>query len=408
MENPSSKHSSLSNPRIPPDSPAKSRDVWDKLAVVLPFFSALLIAVVGGLFTLTYKLQDERKAAVAAQVEEQRLDRDTRVRELEVIGTFLPYVTAKDEATQKVAILAINELASPRVARVVAELHPSLGAQRAFQQIADSPTASQAEREFAKRTLNEVFGYRLSARERGLVKANVFAGLPAMEIGLIREGYVTSYDPSLRIPVWSAYRPALRAADRIRPLFGADSDPRVPNPVRPGEYRGSGFSRGHMVRASAIVGVGAHADLRHTEAFYMTNVAPMRQAMNMGAWLALEGLVDKLLTETSAKPWVIAGTFVTRPVTEYIGPTGDIAVPDYFYKIIVWEHPDKTDPYMVAFLFPHDEILRRELVPFLSTVDAIEELTNLDFFAELDDSTEDLVESEPAEWFLDDISKPHR
>jgi|TARA_B110000971_G_scaffold103221_1_gene106192 endonuclease G len=64
-----------------------------------------------------------------------------------------------------------------------------------------------------------------------------------------------------------------------------------------------------------------------------------------------------------------------------------VSVPDQFYKIIY----DVKNQKMFAYLMPNKKIESRE--KYVVTVDSIEALTGIDFYADLSDDLEDKLEA---------------
>ncbi|WP_394363715.1 DNA/RNA non-specific endonuclease [Cellulophaga lytica] len=68
----------------------------------------------------------------------------------------------------------------------------------------------------------------------------------------------------------------------------------------------------------------------------------------------------------------------------------DVAVPNYFYKIVAKGKGDNLK--VIAFLFPHKES-KKELSSFVVSVDKIEKETGIDFFEALPKQTQDKLEA---------------
>lgn len=156
----------------------------------------------------------------------------------------------------------------------------------------------------------------------------------------------------------------------------------VNDPVGSRDYKGSGFDRGHLAPA---------ADMRlnyqsMSETFFMTNMSPQRSAFNSGRWRSLEAYF-----RNKVKSWGDAYV-VTAPFLkgEFEQIWSGVSIPDFFYKIAYF--PDKNR--MIAYFMPNKRLSGHKLEEFLISVDEIEELTGFDFFSELPDELEDMLESE--------------
>lgn len=150
--------------------------------------------------------------------------------------------------------------------------------------------------------------------------------------------------------------------------------------VGPKAFKGSGFDRGHLVPA---------ADMKlsresMSETFYMTNVSPQHPSFNRGLWNALEHGFRKTVLKFGD------AFVVTAPVLnpELRRIKGGVAVPDFYYKIAYFPEAN----FMMAFLLPNKSLRGQNYTDYSVSVDLIEEITGIDFFADLPDWQEDSLE----------------
>jgi len=148
------------------------------------------------------------------------------------------------------------------------------------------------------------------------------------------------------------------------------------------DYRGSGFDRGHLCPAGDM-----KLNLTSmSESFYLSNMSPQEKDFNAGIWNTLEDLVRKWATNTGRIYVVTAGVLTSNKGK--IGSNG-VSIPKYFYKII---YDPRGQGRMIAFLIPNEDS-EKPLQNYIVTVDSLENLTGIDFFPELPDSTENHLES---------------
>jgi endonuclease G len=161
------------------------------------------------------------------------------------------------------------------------------------------------------------------------------------------------------------------------------------------DYVNSGFDRGHMAPAD-------HMDRNDGvmyESFALSNACPqVGDGFNSHIWAYLEAAV-KDWVETRGPLTVITGPIFevveNRVEFETIGE-GRVAVPDAFYKIVVDNrNPDK--PEALAFRLPNEALPGEEFEDYLTSVDAIEAETGLDFLTALPETVERSLEREVAE-----------
>jgi endonuclease G len=127
-----------------------------------------------------------------------------------------------------------------------------------------------------------------------------------------------------------------------------------------------------------------------SESFYMSNMAPQTPALNRYAWKYAEELT-RALAEQHGRVWVVSGPVLDRADFKTIG-RNNVAVPDYFYKALLF--PTDEPPYYgaVAFVMPNESPSRSHM-DYTVSVDDIEALTGLDLFSALDDEIENIVEA---------------
>lgn len=156
------------------------------------------------------------------------------------------------------------------------------------------------------------------------------------------------------------------------------------------DYKNSGYDRGHLAPA-ADMKMNA---LAMSESFYLSNMSPQTPAFNRGIWSQLEQLVRAWAQVTHS----LADVIITGPVLRdsICGQIGQgVTVPCRYYKI----YADPESGKAIAFILPNaaSSIPLRE---FATTIDSVEVLTGIDFFYQLPDSLQQVMEArwKPEEW----------
>jgi len=212
-------------------------------------------------------------------------------------------------------------------------------------------------------------------------------GVPGGADALVcRQGYVLGYAEYHEQAAWVLYRlteervsrPAVRRADKFA------EDPAVPTgSATPGDYRSSGFDRGHLAPAADM----AYSPLTMKESFYMSNISPQRPKFNRGVWKRLESQVRFF---AAMEKDICVGTGPVLPVTktETVG-RNKVTVPTHFYKVVL----DLTPPgKMIGFIVPN-EGSSRPLRDFAVPVSLVEAVTGLDFFSRVPQPKQVLLEA---------------
>lgn len=208
---------------------------------------------------------------------------------------------------------------------------------------------------------------------------------------LRNRGYVVGYCDALCTPLWAAYR--MWDLDRLpepppRPDHFTEDDRTVAR-VRPEDYSGSGYDRGHLAPNYAIATrFGAEGQ---EETFRMSNIVPQKHALNAGLWKDLELKAATSYPARFHEIWVMAGP-VFGAHTAHL--KGGVPVPDSCWMVMLDESEGRVRTQ--AFLFPQDAPPAAALGDYLTSIDHIESLTGLDLFPELPDAAEAEFESRTA------------
>ncbi|MEB8346712.1 DNA/RNA non-specific endonuclease [Flavobacteriaceae bacterium KMM 6898] len=196
--------------------------------------------------------------------------------------------------------------------------------------------------------------------------------------------YSLSYNERYEQAEWVAYelkKEYLTYDDRKRPYFIVDPLVRTKS-ADWRNYKRSGFDRGHLCPAGDM----RFSEMAYNQTFYTSNISPQENAFNGGVWNRLEQKV-RYWTKAYGSVFVVTGGVLEKGLQE-IGDE-DVAVPKYFYKIVV--KGDGENLQVLAFLMPHEES-KLPLEKFVVPVDSLEMMTGIDFFAKLPDTQEDSLE----------------
>lgn len=210
-----------------------------------------------------------------------------------------------------------------------------------------------------------------------------------------RPQYVLSYNQRRGIPNWVAWH--LEASD-LGPAPRSDFEPDSSLPdgfyrVSPTDYRGSKFGRGHLCPS------GDRTSTRQDNAatFLMTNVLPQANDNNQGPWNDLE-IACREMAKDGLELYIVAGG--SGPFTQ-LRTSARVFAPESVWKVAIAIPVGDDDvrridssAQVIAVSMPNrDGIRELDWRTYLTTVDAIEQATGLDFFAELPDEIESELES---------------
>ena len=210
--------------------------------------------------------------------------------------------------------------------------------------------------------------------------------IPRQEQIIHHTGYIVSYNKDLKLPNWVSYeltREETKGKEKRSNRF--ITDPLVKGLIATNaDYARSGYDKGHMAPA---------ADMKWSPqameaSFYFSNICPQHPQLNRRGWKKLEEKIRDWAIADSAII-IICGPIITKqPKT--IGKN-KVAVPQQFFKVVL--SPFAKPMRAIGFLFNNRQAVE-PLSTYAVTIDSIERLTNMDFFAPLPDEIENKIEAE--------------
>ena len=204
---------------------------------------------------------------------------------------------------------------------------------------------------------------------------------------LHRKGYTVSYNNATRNPNWVAWHltksHTYGSNQRSGEVFTEDvsvSRPRATD----ADYYNSRYDRGHMCPA----GDNKWDKEAMEQSFLFTNVCPQNHGLNKYEWNDLEMLCRDWAREYGAIDIVCGPVYNGSDQQKTIGKNR-VWVPDAFFKVVLCRQGKAK---AIGFLY-RNEGKKQPMADAVCTVDDVERLTGLDFFPELDDATENLIEA---------------
>eukprot|EP00105_Crassostrea_gigas_P043710 XP_019927858.1 PREDICTED: nuclease EXOG, mitochondrial [Crassostrea gigas] len=203
--------------------------------------------------------------------------------------------------------------------------------------------------------------------------------------------HVISYDQSKKTPVWVA---ELITQDTIQGTASRKHSNFMPDPSIPplfsadnSDYRGSGWSRGHMAPA----GDNKFDQKAMDDTFYLSNIVPQDIDNNAGFWNRFEMYCRDLAkrfdnVQVVSGPMVLPSTLNDRGqrvVTYPVIGQNEVAVPTHLYKVILVE-ADERPIAIGCFIVPNEPIENKNsLKEFQVTLEEVQKRTGVIFFPEL-------------------------
>ena len=222
-------------------------------------------------------------------------------------------------------------------------------------------------------------------------------GTPSSQtLNFCRVGYSLGFDLEKKLPKWVIYNLSSdKPPIQTRRRDNWQLDPEIPHNFQAGPelYIRNEYDRGHLVKRTDVTW-NEQATL---EIYVYSVVLPMHQDVNRKTWLQLESLTSEALENAKVNELLIISgpIFGSNTINNY----REIAdVPDNFYRIVYSSKLNKLAAWIVPnepVSLPRSEI---DLKTYLTSVDRIEELTNLDFFAALSSNDQIALESSVTEY----------
>lgn len=189
--------------------------------------------------------------------------------------------------------------------------------------------------------------------------------------------YTLSYNEKFEQAEWVAYE--LKKENLInrnykRPYF--IEDPKVTTGSADWRnYKNSGYDKGHLCPAADM----EFDENAYNDTFYTSNISPQKHDFNSGIWNRLEQKT-RYWAEKYNDIYVVTGAILDDS-DKKIG-TEKVAVPKYFYKIILAKSGKEHKA--IAFLVPNEDS-DKSLYDFVVTIETLEKMTGIDFFPNLKD-----------------------
>jgi endonuclease G len=207
-------------------------------------------------------------------------------------------------------------------------------------------------------------------------------------------GFALCYNKTHEQSNWVAYQLTAAETQGVNERSNKfKPDPKVKGgTATDADYKQSGYDRGHLAPAADM----AWSETAMQESFYYSNMSPQVPSFNRGIWKKLEEQVRDWAVQFD-EVYVATGPILISGLP-YIGGN-KVSVPNLYYKaLLVYGNKGKQ---AIAFVLPN-QASQQPLVSFAITIDSLENLTGINFFAALQDDEEALIEAavHPKLWGL--------
>lgn len=181
-------------------------------------------------------------------------------------------------------------------------------------------------------------------------------------------------------------------------------DPDIPQAYRTtlAQYSGSGYQRGHICPSADRL----YSKEASQQTFYLSNIQPQLGGFNSGVWLIAENYITGY-TPNGIVGWdrdafrdtlyICKGGTIDK-ASDYTFTSKNLLVPKYFYMAIL--QVKNGNYHAIGLWFEHKANSDTNLLPYVVSIDVLEQKTGIDFFCNLPDKVEESVEQSvvPSFW----------
>ena len=201
-------------------------------------------------------------------------------------------------------------------------------------------------------------------------------------------------DLKKRVSLWVAYPLYAGMTSGTTRVDKWAFDPIVPRRYQNNASRSfNDYDRGHQLPSADRL----CSDEANEQTFYFTNITPQNPDLNQGIWETLEKKVRDQIPSSDTLYVVTGCGFKSETVRYTKDASGhDVAVPDYYYKVILkYKAGTANGGYSaIGFVLDNKAYGNQEISKtYAKSVDEVEKLTGLDFFVNLKDDYEKTAEA---------------
>lgn len=246
---------------------------------------------------------------------------------------------------------------------------------------ANAPTPAMPEKAASTQTTDNAQAYA------GLPRANSAGQITVLH----NKGFVIGYSERRRDPLWVVFRIRPTHSGRLPPRPRFKRDTRSLAGVKYYDYSGSGYDRGHLAPNYSIARL--YGSKAQQQTFLMTNITPQRPRLNQLVWQRIEEAEIDVMARRWREIWVTTGPVFSRDPGRL---SSGVEIPQAFYRLWL-DVTEGGKPRVLALLVPQNVRGDEPLSQFVTTVDHIEALTGLDFYADLPVAEQTRIEAKPAQ-----------
>jgi endonuclease G, mitochondrial len=220
---------------------------------------------------------------------------------------------------------------------------------------------------------------------------------------ITRPQYALSYSKNKGIPNWVSWElnaSWLGDAHRVGKFAPDEELPAGWDRIKPSDYTGSGFDRGHMTNSEDR----SRSPEDNIQTFLMTNIIPQSPDNNQGSWVQLENYCRQLV-RSGKELFIISGGHgqggIGKNGLKATVGKGKVLVPAVMWKVIlVLDKPNSgvagvdRNTRTIAVIIPNKQGIKSDSwQQYITSVKDVEKLTGYQFFTSVPGSIQDVIEA---------------
>jgi endonuclease G, mitochondrial len=151
------------------------------------------------------------------------------------------------------------------------------------------------------------------------------------------------------------------------------------------DYWESGYDRGHLAPSADF----RWSEKAVSESFYYSNMSPQKPEFNRQSWSDLEAWVRRYVGDFQEPVFVVTGGILMDEGLQKLGPN-EVTIPKRYFKIVM--DLQGAERKGLAFIMQNG-VNEYPVVSYATTINEVERLTGIDFFASLPDDEEERLEA---------------
>jgi endonuclease G, mitochondrial len=220
---------------------------------------------------------------------------------------------------------------------------------------------------------------------------------------IVRPQYALSYSKNKGIPNWVSWElnaSWLGDAHRVGKFAPDEELPAGWERIKPSDYTGSGFDRGHMTNSEDR----SRSPEDNIQTFLMTNIIPQSPDNNQGVWVQLENYCRQLV-RSGKELFIISGGHgqggIGKNGLKATVGHGKVLVPAITWKVIlVLDKPNSgvagvdRNTHTIAVIVPNKQGIKFDpWQQYITSVKDVERLTGYQFFTSIPGEIRDVIDT---------------